>query len=99
VHRPTKRQRARGPEIAFLGDWQLTLGDYLSTIIALLVIAAFIGLATFFQVTFSRIECARLRKEVGRLSEKVKHLVNAEQKRFLKELNPQKEEDSSKAAE
>jgi hypothetical protein len=95
-----RRQRTRGREIAFLGDWQLTLGDYLSIIIALLVIAAFLGLATFFQVRFSRSECARLRKEVGRLSEDIKHLVNAEQRRFLKELNsPQKEEDSSKASE
>jgi hypothetical protein len=54
----------------------------------------FIGLATLIQVRDCRVECARLRKEVKQLSEDVRHLVNAEQRRFLRELqSPQKEED------
>ena len=84
-----------------MGDWQLTLGDYLIiAIVALAFIATFIAFATLLQVRVYRVECARLREEVKRLSDDVMHLVNAEQRRFLKELkSPQKEEDRSKAAE
>jgi hypothetical protein len=81
-----------------LGDWQLTLaaGGYLgATIVALLGIAIFIGIATFLQVRACRVECARLRAEVKRLSEEVEHLVADAQRRFLKELqSSQKEEDN-----
>jgi hypothetical protein len=84
-----------------LGDWQLTLGDFLViAIVALVFIATFIAFATLLQGWVCRVECARLREEMKRLSDDVRHLVNAEQRRFLKELkSSQKEEDRSKAAE
>jgi hypothetical protein len=86
-----------------LGDWQLApgAGSYLVVaIVALLGIAIFIGIATFLQVRVCRVECARLRAEVKRLSEDVEHLVADAQRRFLKELqSPQKEEGNRKTAE
>ena len=89
-----------GPGDRILGDWPLALGDYLDiAIVALSGIATVVGFASFLQVRVCRVECARLREKVGRLSEDVKHLVNAEQRRFLKQLQtPQNEEDRSKAA-
>jgi hypothetical protein len=84
-----------------LDDWHLTLGDYLViAIVVLVIITTFIAFATLLQVRVCRVECARLREEVKRLSDDVRLLVNAEQRRFLKELkSPQKEEDGSKAAD
>ena len=81
-----------------LGDWQLTLaaGGHLGVaVVALLGIIIFMGLATFLKVRATRVECARLRAEVKRLSEEVEHLVADAQRRFLKELqSSQKEEDN-----
>lgn len=85
-----------------LGDWQLTLaaGGHLGVaVVALLGIIIFMGLATFLKVRATRVECARLRAEVKRLSEDVKHLVNAEQSRFLRGLKSSKKEDASKTDE
>jgi hypothetical protein len=100
--RPTKR-RPGGDGDGVLGDWQLTLaaGGYLGVaIVALLGIAIFVGIATFFQVRVCQVECARLRAEVKRLSEEVEYLVADAQRRFLKELqSSQKEEDNRKTAE
>jgi hypothetical protein len=85
-----------------LGDWQLTLAasGYLGiAVVVLLAVATFIGFATFLKVRVIRIESARLREEVRQLSEDVKHLVNAEQRRFLKELLSSTDEDASKTSE
>jgi hypothetical protein len=76
-----------------LRDWQFTLGDYLGfAIVVLTVIATFVAFATFLQVRACRIQCAHLREQLRRLSEDVQHLVNAEQRRFLKELQSSKED-------
>jgi len=64
-------------------------------IVALTAITTVVGLATFIQVQVCRVECGRLREGLNRLSEDVKHLMVAEQRRFLKELQSFKEEDAS----
>jgi len=58
-------------------------------------ITTIIGLATFIQVRACRVEYTRLRVGLNQLSEDVKHLMVAEQRRFLKELQSSKEEDAS----
>jgi hypothetical protein len=63
--------------------------------VALLAIATAVGLATFIQVQACRAEHARLREGLNRLSEDMKHLTVAEQRRFLKELKSSKEKDAS----
>jgi hypothetical protein len=64
-------------------------------IIALSAITTVIGLATFILVQACRVECTRLREGLNQLSEDMKHLTVAEQRRFLKELQSSKEEDAS----
>jgi hypothetical protein len=66
-------------------------------IVALSAITAVIGLATFIQVQVCRVEYARLREGLDRLSEDIKHLMVAEQRRFLKELKSSKDEGASTA--
>lgn len=64
-------------------------------VVALSAITTVVGLATFIQVQACRAEYALLRKGLNRLSEDVKHLMVAEQRRFLKELKSSKEKDAS----
>jgi hypothetical protein len=66
-------------------------------IVALSAITTVIGLATFIQVQVCRVEYARLRELLERVSEDMKHLMVAEQRRFLKELKSSKEEGASTA--
>ena len=66
-------------------------------VVALSAITTVVGLATFIQVQACRAEYARLREGLNRLSEDVKHLMVAEQRRFLKELKSSKEKDASTA--
>jgi hypothetical protein len=76
--------------MAVLGDWQLTLVTvaYFGS-----AIAAVLGIIALRKARSRQSELARLREEVARLSKDVKHLVDAEQRRFLKELkSPEKEE-------
>ena len=63
-----------------MSDWQLTLatGVYLS--------AAIIAIWVIVMLVRARGEFTRLREDVAQLSEDVKHLLNAEQRRFLQEL-------------
>jgi hypothetical protein len=64
-------------------------------VVALSAITSIVGLATFIQAQACRTEYARLRGGLNRLSEDVKHLLVAEQRRFLKELKSSKEKDAS----
>jgi hypothetical protein len=64
-------------------------------IIALSAITTVIGLATFIQVRACRVEYTRLREGLNQLSEDVKHLMVAEQRRFLKELRSSEEDAST----
>ena len=79
-----------------MGDWHLTLaaGVYLG-----IAIVALLAAATVFKYRVSRIEFARLQKDVKRLSEDVEYLVDAERQRTSKELQSSKKEDASKAVE
>lgn len=63
-----------------MSDWQLTLatGVYLS--------AAIIAISVIVILVRAQREFTRLREDVAQLSEDVKHLLNAEQRRFLQEL-------------
>ena len=79
-----------------MGDWHLTLGAGVYLGIA---IVALLGAATLFKYRVSRIEFARLQKDVKRLSEDVEYLVDAERQRTSKELQSSKKEDASKAVE
>jgi hypothetical protein len=64
-------------------------------VVALSAITTAVGLATFIQVQACRAEYARLRDGLNRLSEDVKHLMVAEQRRFLMELKSSKKEGAS----
>jgi hypothetical protein len=66
-------------------------------VVALSAITTVIGLATFIQVQVCRVEYARLREGLDRLSEDMKHLMVAEQRRFLKELKSSKKQGASTA--
>lgn len=61
-------------------------------IVVLATITAVAGLATFVQVAKCRAENMRLREGLHRLSDDVKQLMIAEQRRFLMELKSSKEE-------
>jgi hypothetical protein len=69
-----------------LGNWQqaFVAGVYLSAVI--------IALAVILILFRTKAQLARLREEVARLSEDMKHLLNAEQRRFLQELKLSKSE-------
>jgi hypothetical protein len=69
-----------------LGDLQLTLetGVYLS--------AAIIAILAIVILVRTQRQFTRLREDVAQLSEDVKHLLNAEQRRFLQELKSFKED-------
>jgi hypothetical protein len=75
----------------------VTESNLVILVVALSAITAVVGLATFIQVQACRAEYARLREGLNRLSEDVKHLMVAEQRRFLKELKTSKEKDESTA--
>lgn len=77
----------------------VTKSNLVILIVALSTITAVIGLATFIQVQVCRVEYARLREGLDRLSEDIKHLMVAEQRRFLKELKSSKDEGASTANE
>ena len=64
-------------------------------VVTLSAITTVVGVATFIQVQACRAEYARLREGLNRLSEDVKHLMVAEQRRFLKELKSSKKKDAS----
>jgi hypothetical protein len=69
-----------------LGDWQLTFA------IGVFLAAVVIAISIVIILLKVKAEVARLREAVMRLSEDVKHLLNAEQRRFLQELKLSKRE-------
>ena len=82
-------ESARGDGLMFVTESNLAI-----LVVALSAITAVVGLATFIQVQACRAEYARLREGLNRLSEDVKHLMVAEQRRFLKELKSSNEKDA-----
>ena len=82
-------------------DWLVTDAQLaLSIVIALGVVAVLVVWIVFRKFTVSRAEFARLKQDLEHLSEHVKGLTAAEQRRFLKELKepPRKAEDPPLAA-
>jgi hypothetical protein len=73
-----------------LDYWQLTLATcvYLGS-----VILAILGILTHGKARVHLAEFARLREDLKHLAEDVKQLLNAEQRRFLKELRSSKTEE------
>ena len=70
----------------------------LSIVIALGVVAMLVVWIVFRKFTVSRAEFARLKQDLERLSEDVKGLTAAEQRRFLKELKEPPRKDSDDLA-
>jgi hypothetical protein len=71
-----------------LNDWQLAL----ATAVCLGVIIILLSAIALRTTRISRAEFARLQKDFKQLSEDVKGLIAAEQRRFLKELKTSKKD-------
>jgi hypothetical protein len=64
-----------------MNDSQLLSAGILGIMLVVLIVTA------FRKASVTRKECARLREDIKQLSEEVKELQAAEQRRFIKELN------------
>ena len=91
---PSAEERASGRAFMFVTESNLVI-----LIVALSAITAVIGVRDVHSNTSVRVEYARLREGLDRLSEDIKHLMVAEQRRFLKELKSSKDEGASTANE
>jgi hypothetical protein len=75
-----------------LNDSQLATAAILALMLIVLIVTA------FRKTRVTRKEFARLQREVKRLSDDVKELQGAEQRRFLKELKGSKADDTPPSA-
>jgi uncharacterized membrane protein (DUF106 family) len=69
-----------------VNDWPLNDSQFVTAVILGVMLVVLIVTA-FRKATVTRKEFALLREDVKRLSEEVKELQAAEQRRFIKELN------------
>ena len=77
-------------------DWLVTDAQLaLSIAVALAVVVALVVWIVFRKFTVGRAEFVQLKQDVERLSEDVKGLTAAEQRRFLKELKEAPRKDSN----
>jgi hypothetical protein len=85
---------AQRDEEVGLSDWRAML--YVA-VVACMTVAAVLVFVAARKVRARQTELARLRADVNRLSDDVKYLMNAEQRRFLMELkSPQDAKEESK---
>jgi peptidoglycan hydrolase CwlO-like protein len=76
-----------------MSDWPLN-DSQLATAVFLGLMLIVLTVTVFRKARVSRKEFARLQKDVKRLSDDVKELQVAEQRRFLKELKASKADDT-----
>jgi peptidoglycan hydrolase CwlO-like protein len=80
-----------------MGDWPLNDSQMVTAAIFGLMLVVLIVIA-FRKTRVTRKEFARLQKDVKRLSDDVRELQMAEQRRFLKELKTSKADDKPPSA-
>lgn len=75
-----------------LGDWQFmpAVGPYIGALIILVL-----AIIAVRNTRARRAELAHLRRDIGKLSEGVRYLVDAEQRRFLQALKASKDKDAA----